>query len=159
MEATAAEICSAYCIDRRVYNNMTTAVIVTTIVTTELGETKFLDQVLEQIRKNDHSLPTRLTPIDLDAKVTTAILDIADFMGYAQAWMHRQPKAPAQEQEKSAPTLVCTDDMSEGEFMDYVLQQIHQGKQPAYAQFTNGELEGIEEEKIGEHFSQNPFLY
>lgn len=138
---------------------MTTAVIVTTIVTTELGETKFLDQVLEQIRKNDRSLLTRLTRVDLDAKVTTAILDIADFMGYAQAWLHRQPKAVTAEPEKSAPTLVCTDEMSEGEFMDYVLQQIHQGQQPAYVQFADGELEGVEEEKIGEHFSQNPFLY
>jgi hypothetical protein len=49
--------------------------------------------------------------------------------------------------------------LSEGEFMDYVLNELRTGKRQPYARFTDADLEAIEEERIGEHFSRYPFLY
>jgi hypothetical protein len=49
--------------------------------------------------------------------------------------------------------------MSEGEFMNYVLDQVRTGQRQAYGTLTDAELEAIEEERIGEHFSRYPFLY
>jgi hypothetical protein len=49
--------------------------------------------------------------------------------------------------------------MSEGEWMDYVLQQMRTGEQAPYGQLSDADLEAIEEEHIGEHFCRYPFLY
>lgn len=49
--------------------------------------------------------------------------------------------------------------MSEGEFMEYVLEQLRNGQRQPYSTLTDADLEAIEEEHIGEDFSRYPFLY
>jgi hypothetical protein len=56
-------------------------------------------------------------------------------------------------------TTVAVDSLSEGEFMDYVLNELCTGKRQPYAKLTDADLEAIEEEPIGEDFSRYPFLY
>jgi len=55
--------------------------------------------------------------------------------------------------------MEATTDLSEGEFLDAVLEQLPSGQQPPYARLTDEDLAAIEDERIGEHFSRYPFLY
>lgn len=139
---------------------MTTAVVVTTIVTHNSSEAQFLDHVLEQIRNNDRDLLATLDQLGLDVRVTSAILNVGDFLHYAHQWLrHRGEDAPATQANGGAPTQVCTENMSEAEFMEFILEELDTGTQPAYARLTAAELEAMEEETIGDHHSQHPFLY
>lgn len=49
--------------------------------------------------------------------------------------------------------------MSEPEFLDSVLDQLLTGQRQPFVRLTEETLEAIEEERIGEHVSQYPFLY
>jgi len=49
--------------------------------------------------------------------------------------------------------------MSEGAYMDYVLEQLRSGQRQSYGTLTDADLEAIEAEPIGEHFCRYPFLY
>lgn len=55
--------------------------------------------------------------------------------------------------------LAQVEAMSEGEFMDYVLEQMHLGHRQPFSRLTAAELAAIEEEQIGAEFSRYPFLY
>lgn len=181
------------CIWRRDTIIMTTAVVVTSIVTTNLGEAKFVDHILEQIRRNDRDLLNKISKVDMDARVVTAILNVNEFMNYAHEWLRQQEaekKQPKKRQTKkrAEPTLikpveelkqveeaaqvhgtgktalankttVVNHDMSEGEFMEYALAQLREGKVQMFTSFNTEELENIEDEPIGEDFSRQPFLY
>ena len=169
---------------------MTTAVVVTSIVTTNLGEAKFVDHVLEQVRRNDRDLLNKISAVDIDARVVTAILNVNDFMSYAHEWLRQrqddklvEPVLPKQKNGTAKATagktrngktttgktttdkaitdktIVVSDNMNEAEFMDYTLEQLRQGKVQAFASFSAEELDNVEEEPIGEDFSQQPFLY
>ena len=158
---------------------MTTAVVVTSIVTTNLGEAGCLDHLLEQIRTNDRSLLRRLSAVDGEATVVTAVLDLAEFVRYAADWLHRRQAAPPEfkfpeptfgEMDQlgvangvsrpiAAGTTVVTDHMSEAEFMDYTLNQMRQGGGVPVGQYRGEALAAIEEEPIGEDFARHPFLY
>lgn len=158
---------------------MTTAVVVTSIVTTNLGEAGCLDHLLEQIRTNDRRLLRRLSAVDGEATVVTAVLDLAEFVSYASEWLHRRQAAPpafkfpeptfgemdqpgvatGASQPIAAGTTVVTDHMSEVEFMDYTLNQMRQGKGMSVGQDREAALAAIEAEPIGEDFARHPFLY
>jgi hypothetical protein len=43
--------------------------------------------------------------------------------------------------------------------MDSVLDELRTGRRQPVVTFTDEDLEPIEEERIGEHFSSYPFLY
>ena len=158
---------------------MTTAVVVTSIVSTNLGEAKFVDQVLEQVRRNDRDLLKQITAADQDARVVTAILNVHEFVRYTHEWVRQRqaekpkpavrtkatkrtakttPKATAQP--AASPTLVVSEQaMNELEFMDYTLNQLRHGQAQPVATFSAEALDQIEAEHIGEEFSQQPFLY
>lgn len=153
---------------------MTTAVVVTSIVTTNLGEARFVDHVLEQIRRNDRNLLNRLNKVDGEARVVTAILDVDEFMIYVQDVLREREVLEAAEWDfidtaDSAPinsgdnpvskTTVVTADMNELEFMDYTLGQFRQDNRPSLGSISDDALDEIEEERIGEAFSRAPFLY
>jgi hypothetical protein len=139
---------------------MTTAVVVTTIVSHDSSEAMIVEQLFEQIRANDRDLLNRLAHLGHQARVTSAVVNIADFMSYAQEWLtHRNGEAPPAQTHDNPQTRVCTGDMNEAEFMDHMLAQIREGKAPSYAQFGDDALEAMSEERIGEHWSQHPFLY
>jgi hypothetical protein len=158
---------------------MTTAVVVTSIVTTNLGEAGCLDHLLEQIRTNDRSLLHKLSDVDGDATVVTAVLDLAEFVTYASEWLHRRQAAPPAftfteptfgevdqlgvangvSKPATAATTVVTDHMSEAEFMDYTLNQMRQGDAAPVSHYRAEALAAMEEEHIGEDFARRPFLY
>jgi len=153
---------------------MTTAVVVTSIVTTNLGEARFVDHILEQIRRNDRDLLNRLNKVDGDARVVTAILNVGEFMTYAQEvlreregvvtadWDFSEPIQAEPTESSDQPvskTTVVTANMNELEFMDYTLGQLRQNNAPSLVTISDGALDEIEEERIGEEFSQSPFLY
>lgn len=154
---------------------MTTAVVVTSIVSTNLGEAKFVDQVLEQVRRNDRDLLKQITAADQEARVVTAILNVHEFVRYTHEWVRqRQAEKPqpaartkaakrttkATTQPAASPTLVVSEQaMNELEFMDYTLNQLRHGPAQPVASLSAEALEQIEAEHIGEAFSQQPFLY
>lgn len=146
---------------------MTTAVVVTSIVTTNLGEARFVDHLLKQIRRNDKHLLNKLNAVDGDARVVTAILNVGEFMSYAQEYLRNREEAVVTQAKPlngvSKPdvhkTTVVTADMDELEFMAYTLDQLRQGNPPTSVKLTAEALEALEEEKIGEDFSCQPFLY
>lgn len=49
--------------------------------------------------------------------------------------------------------------MSEREFLEYVLEQLLTGQRHPFVRLTKEALEAIEEERIGDHCLQYPFLY
>jgi hypothetical protein len=61
---------------------MATAVVVATVVTSDLNEATCKDRLLEQIRRNDSDLRARLVDADTNANVVTAILNLEVFMQY-----------------------------------------------------------------------------
>ncbi|MCX6043863.1 MAG: hypothetical protein NT075_02025 [Chloroflexi bacterium] len=153
---------------------MTTAVVVTSIVTTNLGEARFVDHILEQIRRNDRNLLNRLNKVDGDARVVTAILNVGEFMTYAQEVLREREALVSPEWAFSEPTqaestdggeqavsqtTVVTAQMNELEFMDYTLGQLRQENVASLGSISEQALDEIEEERIGEEFSRTPFLY
>jgi hypothetical protein len=56
-------------------------------------------------------------------------------------------------------TTVATDSLSERAFLDHILKELRTGQQQLVVRFTDDDLEAIEEEWVGEHFSRYPFLY
>lgn len=164
----------SHCRERRDTKIMTTAVVVTSIVSTNLGEAKFVDQVLEQVRRNDRDLLKQITAADQDARVVTAILNVHEFMSYAHDWVsQRQAETPKRAsrpktakrtakvaaQPAPSPTIVVSEAMNELEFMDYTLNQLRHGQAQPVTTFSAEALEQLEAEPIGEEFSQQPFLY
>ncbi len=146
---------------------MPTAVVVATVVNTNMSEDAFRQHVVEQLRTNDRSLLDKLADADGDANVVTAVLNVDEFLTYL---IRRFPKAidaaistadaPAQEAPAQAfETRVVSDEMSEGEFMDYVLGQIQTGQLEPMVRLSDEAWQGVEEESIGEDLSQYPFLY
>ncbi len=146
---------------------MSTAMVITTVITTDVDVEKVKTFTLEQIRDNDQSLLNNLLDRGVDAHVTTAILNIDEFFDYMQI-RHRpvapQPPAPptvapALAPSPPSPTVVDTDEMSELEFMAYTLQQLQNGTQAPSVALSEAATEAIEEEHIGEHLARHPFLY
>lgn len=133
---------------------MTTAVVVATVVTTDLNEANCKHRLLEQIRRNDNDLRTQLTHEDRSANVVTAILNIEEFMEYVQEWSRRH-----QQPEKSIETTVVTDGMSEFEFMEHTLEQLRSNGTTASAALSDEMLAAMEDESIGEDFARFPFRY
>jgi hypothetical protein len=55
--------------------------------------------------------------------------------------------------------LAALTDLSEGAFLDTVLDQLRTGQRHLLVKFTAEALEAMENEWIGEHFCRYPFLY
>jgi hypothetical protein len=54
---------------------------------------------------------------------------------------------------------VAIDSLSEGEFMDVVLNELRTSKRHPRVRFSEEALQAMEDEWIGEHFCRYPFLY
>ena len=61
---------------------MSTAMVVATIVNTNMSEAGFRQHVVEQLRVNDRSLLDKLADADGDANVVTAVLNVDEFLAY-----------------------------------------------------------------------------
>lgn len=138
---------------------MTTAVVVATVVTTNLNEIVCKDRLLKQIRRNDRHLRAQLAREDGHANVVTAILNIDEFMEYLQEWLEQQEKDERLKTGEAAPTTVITDGMDEFQFMDHTLQQLRNGEAQPALRLDAEMLEAMEEEQPGEDFSRYPFRY
>lgn len=53
----------------------------------------------------------------------------------------------------------AVDNLSEGEFMDYILDELRTGKRQPLVRFSEEALQAMEDERVGEHFCRYPFLY
>jgi hypothetical protein len=152
---------------------MSTAVVVATIVNTNLSKTGFRQHVVEQLRVNDRGLRDRLADADGDANVVTAVLNVDELLAYL---IRRFPKAvdaafSTRETPASAATAgaletnfetnieagVDTAKMSEGEFMNYVFNQLESGEMEQTVHFPAEHWD--DDEEIGEDFSRYPFYY
>ena len=144
---------------------MPTAVVVATIVNTNMSEAGFRQHVVEQLRVNDRSLLDRLADTDGDANVVTTVLNVDEFLAYL---IRRFPKAVDAAissgdmpdnvaSAKRFETSVDTGKMSEGEFMDYMLKQLEAGEIEPIVRFSDEEWE--DDGDIGEDISRYPFLY
>lgn len=142
---------------------MATAVVLATIVNTNMSVADFHRHVVEQLRDNDRSLMDKLADADDDAKVVTAVLNVDEFLAYmVRRFPHAVDTAIVtnDQPEPAAVELaqpVDTSKMSEGEFMDYILMQLESGAIEPMVHFPDDYWE--EDEAIGEDISQHPFLY
>jgi len=148
---------------------MSTAVVVATIVNTNLSKTGFRQHVVEQLRVNDRGLRDRLADADVDANVVTAVLNVDELLAYL---IRRFPpsvdvpfstgeatdsEATPQGLETNLETSVDTAKMSEGEFMNYVFNQLESGEMEQTVHFPADHWD--DDEEIGEDFSHYPFYY
>jgi len=148
---------------------MSTAVVVATIVNTNLSKAGFHQHLVEQLRVNDRGLRDRLADADGDANVVTAVLNVDELLAYL---IRRFPTAvdaalsteemPAKAAtavgiETSSVPSVDTAKMSEGEFMNYVFNQLESGEIEQTVHFPADHWD--DDEEIGEDFSRYPFYY
>lgn len=138
---------------------MTTAVVVATVVTTNLNEIACKDRLLKQIRRNDRHLRAQLAREDHHANVVTAILNMDEFMEYVQEWLQQQEKDEKLDTLEGTPTTVITDGMDEFQFMDHTLQQLRSGEAKPTLRLDAKMLEAMDHEEPGEDFSRYPFRY
>lgn len=139
---------------------MATAVVVATVVTSDLNEANCKDRLLDQIRSNDSDLRAKLVDADTNANVVTAILNLEEFMQYVHEWSKRKEKSNgADPKRQEAETTVISDGMSEMEFMEHTLQQLRSSGTNNFIALDDEALAAMEEEQIGEDFSHYPFHY
>jgi hypothetical protein len=141
---------------------MTTAVVVATVVTTDLSETICKDRLLEQLRRNDSDLRASLTGEDQGASVVTAILNVEEFMEYVQEWSQHKTNRNGKASDagsSAGSTEVITDGMDELEFMEHTLQQLRNTQAKSFITLSDKDLARMEEEEVGEDISRYPFHY
>lgn len=152
---------------------MTTAVVVATVVETNMSEAAFRNAVLEQIRDNEQNLLATLAGADEEANIVTAILNVEEFMKYMlQRFPRPAETAPYAEEHAAASTTaqpaanqasikttVLGEGMSEIDFMNHMLDQVEAGTRLPTVRFSEDELQALDEEAIGEDFARHPFLY
>ena len=109
---------------------MSTAGVVATGVNTSMSEAGCRQHGVEQPPVNDRSLLERLADGDANVRAATA---------------------------ERIETSVVTDTMHEGEFMDYMLNQLEAGEIEPIVRFSDEEWE--DDGDIGEDFSRYPFFY
>ena len=144
---------------------MSTAVVVATIVNTNMSEAGFRQHVVEQLRLNERSLRDRLADADGDANVVTAVLNVDEFLAYLIRHFPKAVDAAISTGDmldrtataEQIETSVDTAKMSEGEFMDYMLNQLEAGEIEPIVRFSDEEWE--DDGDIGEDFSRYPFFY
>jgi hypothetical protein len=141
---------------------MTTAVVVATVVTTDLSETICKDRLLEQLRRNDSDLRASLTGEDQGASVVTAILNVEEFMEYVQEWSQHKANRNGKAFDagsSAGSTEVITDGMDELAFMEHTLQQLRNTQTKSFIALSDEDLARMEEEEVGEDISRYPFQY
>jgi hypothetical protein len=133
-----------------------------------MSEAGFRQHMVEQLRNNDRSLLDKLAAADGDANVVTTVLNVEEFLAHL---IRRFPKAvhaaisteDARQHSNGASMAepvaksIDTSMMSEGEFMNFVLQQLEAGEIEPAVRFTDEDWD--EHEEIGEDISRYPFMY
>lgn len=141
---------------------MSTAMVIATVITTDVDVEEVKTCTLEQIRNNDQKLVNRLLDQGVEASVTTAILNIEEFLEYLHLRQRKRVKPAAKtapSPAESAETVVVTENMGELDFMEHTFQQLQSGVQKPTVTFSAEALAVIEDEQIGEEFGRQPFLY
>lgn len=146
---------------------MPNAVVVATVVNTNMSEAAFRRHVVDQLRSNDRSLLDKIADADGSADVVTAVLNVDEFLAYMLRRFPQPVDTPIKPDGKSDETSaaaqsesrVVTGEMSEGEFMDHLLQQLEAGEIEPIVRFSDEAWQAVEDEAIGDDFSHNPFMY
>ncbi|MCE7980552.1 MAG: hypothetical protein DYG89_05115 [Caldilinea sp. CFX5] len=137
--------------------------VIATVITTDVDVEEVKTCTLEQIRNNDQGLLNRLLDRGVEANVTTAILNIEEFLEYLHLRQRKRvvpaPAQPVTPPAENAETVVVTEHMSELDFMEYTFQQLQNGDQKPTVTFSAEALAVMEDEPIGEEFARQPFLY
>jgi hypothetical protein len=144
---------------------MPTSVVVATIVNTNMSEAGFRQHVGDQLRVNDRSLLDKLAAADGDANVVTAVLNVDEFLAYLIRRFPKSVDAAISTEDRlngaatveRSETRVDTAKMSEGEFMDYMLEQLETGTIEPIVRFSDEDWE--DDGDIGEDISRYPFFY
>jgi hypothetical protein len=138
---------------------MANAVVVATVVQTNMSDAAFRQAVLDQIRDSERDLRATLADRDGEANVVTAILDVDEFMKYMlQRFPRPADTAPAPHESKPR-TTVLTETMSEVDFMNHILDQAQAGLRQTTVHFDEADYDALDDEIPGEDFARNPFLY
>jgi hypothetical protein len=139
---------------------MSTAMVIATVITTDVDVEEVKTFTLEQIRNNDQGLLNRLLDRGVEANIATAILNIEEFLEYLHI-RQRKRATPAPARPTVAPdaTVVLTENMNELEFMEHTFQQLQNGAHEPFVSFSEEALTAMEDEPIGEEFARQPFLY
>lgn len=66
---------------------------------------------------------------------------------------------PCRQADPESRVTLDPDSIDDPGFMDHVLDQLRTGQRQPLVRFTETDLEAMEEERIGEDFTQFPFLY
>lgn len=140
---------------------MSTAMVIATVITTDVDVEEVKTCTLEQIRDNDQGLLARLLDRGVDASVTTAILNIEEFLEYLHLRQRKRvaPIQPTTKPAESCETVVVTESMGELDFMEHTFQQLQNGHQKPTVTFSAEALAAMADEQIGEDFARQPFLY
>ena len=142
---------------------MSTAMVIATVITTDVDVEEVKTCTLEQIRNNDQGLLERLLDRGVEANVTTAILNIEEFLENLHLRQRKRvvpaPAQPTATPADSRETVVVTENMGELDFMEYTFQQLQNGDQKPTVTFSAEALAAMEDEQIGEEFARQPFLY
>lgn len=143
---------------------MATAVVVATVVQTDMSEAALRAAVLDQVRDHERDLLARLADRGEEANVVTAILNVEEFLKYM---LQRLPRpadaAPSPKFESKAEmkhlTTVDAGDMSELDFMNAILDEMQVGTHQPSVRLTDADYQALEDESPGAHWGQNPYLY
>jgi hypothetical protein len=132
-----------------------------------MSEADCRQHIVEQLRTNDRSLLDKLADADANANVVTAVLNVEEFLAHL---IRRFPKvvdavlangetpAGAATAERPAAGDV-TAALSEGEFMDLVLQQLETGERAPIFRIADDKWQQADDEAFGEDLARYPFLY
>lgn len=167
---------------------MTTTILVTTVFTPNLASADSLNSVLEHLEKTDEGLRCELAQLDQGVQVTTTVLNIADVLAKIQGGgvLCREPSCSAPNgavahhpngtpslahngSVQGKPSAVTPErvagvpGVAEPVELAQLLEQIQQGKLELYVHVApepvRDPADEWEEEAIGQHFRENPFLY
>lgn len=152
---------------------MATAVVVATVVQTNMSEAALRTAMLDQVRNHERDLLAHLADRGEEANVVTAILNVEEFMNYM---LQRLPRpadaAPAPKSERKSEllphdalpavphrTTVEAGEMSEIDFMTAILDEMQTGRRQPSVRLTEADYQALEDETPGAHWGQNPYLY
>lgn len=140
---------------------MTTAVVVATVVQTNMSESALRTAVLEQVRDHERDLVASLADRGEEANVVTAILNVEEFMNYMLQRLPRPAdttQVPVKSDSKHM-TTVQPGDMSEVDFMNAILDEMQTGTHQPSVYLTEADYQALEDETPGAHLGQHPYLY
>lgn len=143
---------------------MATAVVVATVVQTNMSEAALRTAVLDQVRNHERDLLAHLADRGEEANVVTAILNVEEFLSYMLQRLPRPADAAPAPKTDPLPaarhlTTVEAGEMSEIDFMNAILDEMQAGRRQPGVHLSEADYQTLEDETPGAHWGQHPYLY